>query len=256
MDIKKDVQKQFGKNAQSYVESSIHKDGSDLSLLVHLAGLKGSEKVLDVATGGGHTANAFAPYAWEVTAFDITEEMLKAAEGFISGNGHKNVIFIKGDAEKLPFADESFDIVTCRIAAHHFPDVEAFVSEAFRVLKPNGKFLLDDNIVPEEDELDCFYNAIEKIRDYSHVRAWKKTEWIRMLESAGFIINQLNRFEKSFEFASWCKRMNLPQEEQGRLADIFRGAPKRVKKYFKIGLEGENVTSFRGEAMVVSASKV
>ncbi|WP_409296852.1 class I SAM-dependent methyltransferase [Peribacillus sp. SCS-26] len=255
MDIKKEVQEQFGKNAQSYVESSIHKDGSDLSLLVHLAELKGTEKVLDVASGGGHTANAFAPYVREVIALDITAEMLKAAEGFIRGNGHENVRFIKGDAEKLPFADESFDIVTCRIAPHHFPDVAAFVSEVFRVLKPNGKFLLDDNIVPEDDELDNFYNAIEKIRDYSHVRAWKKTEWISMLESAGFIIHQLHRFEKSFEFASWCRRMNLPQEEQRRLGDIFRGAPERAKKYFKIGLEGENITSFMGEAMVVCASK-
>lgn len=128
---------------------------------------------------------------------DLTPEMLTAAETFIKGNGYSNVVFVEGDAEKLPFQDHSFDLVTCRIAPHHFPNVQQFVSEVHRVLKANGKFLLDDNVAPEGNEFDHFYNKIEKIRDYSHFRAWKKTEWINMLEQEGFEIQELYRFEKN-----------------------------------------------------------
>ena len=150
MDIKKDVQQQFGKSAASYVSSPIHKDGKDLLKMVEMATVTGEEHLLDIATGGGHTANAFAPLVKKVTAIDLTAEMLEAAENFIKGNGHQNVEFVQGDAEKLPFSDESFDIVTCRIAPHHFPNVDIFIKEVHRVLKPQGQFLLDDNVVPEE----------------------------------------------------------------------------------------------------------
>jgi len=195
MDNKNDVKQQFGKSAESYVTSPIHKQGKDLQTLLEMAEITGKEELLDVATGGGHTANAFAPFVKNVTAIDLTKEMLVAAEKFIKGNGHQNVNYVEADAEKLPFSDGSFDIVTCRIAPHHFPNVSKFVSEVYRVLKSKGQFLLDDNVVPEDDELDLFYNTIEKKRDYSHFRAWKKTEWLRMLELSGLEIIEWHRFE-------------------------------------------------------------
>ncbi|HEX6923363.1 MAG TPA: class I SAM-dependent methyltransferase, partial [Bacillales bacterium] len=177
MGTKKDVQNQFSRSADSYVKSVVHARGEDLKILLEMADVTGQEEMLDVATGGGHTANAFAPLVDKVTAFDLTPEMLSAAEQFITGNGHGNVEFKQGDAEKMPFTDESFDLVTCRIAPHHFPNVEDFVAEVYRVLRRSGQFLLDDNIAPEDDEFDKFYNTVEKRRDYSHNHALKKTEW-------------------------------------------------------------------------------
>jgi ubiquinone/menaquinone biosynthesis C-methylase UbiE len=255
MDIKKDVQQQFGKSAASYVTSPIHKDGSDLVQMVEMASVNGTEELLDVATGGGHTANAFAPLVKTVTAVDITQEMLVAADNFIKGNGHQNVTFIKGDAEKLPLSDESFDIVTCRIAPHHFPNVNRFVTEVHRVLKSDGQFLLDDNVVPEDDELDQFYNTIEKLRDYSHFRAWKKSEWIVMLERSGFEIFEWHRFEKTFRFEPWCNRMKLSGIEKEKLTQLILNASQKVKDKFRIGIENEQIVSFQGEAIVLRALK-
>lgn len=255
MDIKKDVKQQFGKNADSYVSSAIHKDGIDLQKLVQMAAITGKEELLDVATGGGHTANAFAPLVKKVTAMDITPEMLKAAEKFIQGNGHQNVVFKTGDAENLPFSDGQFDIVTCRIAPHHFPHVNKFVEEVQRVLKPSGLFLLDDNVVPEEDDYDLFYNSIEKWRDYSHFRAWKKSEWIRMLEINGFEIYEMHRFEKIFQFESWCNRMNLPESEKEKLSEFIRSASQNVREKFKVSVVNNHVISFQGEAVILKALK-
>ncbi|MFF2450676.1 class I SAM-dependent methyltransferase [Neobacillus sp. NPDC058068] len=255
MDIKNDVLQQFGKNAASYVSSKVHKDGKDLLKLVQMATINGEEELLDIATGGGHTANAFAPLVKKVTAVDLTPEMLRVAETFISENGHQNVDFKKADAEQLPFANEAFAIVTCRIAPHHFPNVNKFIEEACRVLKSNGQFLLDDNVVPEADEYDLFYNTIEKWRDHSHFRAWKKTEWLRMLELTGFEISEWHRFEKTFRIESWCKRMNLPQNEMDKLSTHILGASQKVKDKFRIVIENNQVISFQGEAIVLKAIK-
>jgi ubiquinone/menaquinone biosynthesis C-methylase UbiE len=255
MDIKKDVQQQFGKSADSYVSSTIHKDGNDLQKLLEMAMTTGEEELLDVATGGGHAANAFASCVKKVTALDLTPEMLAAAQKYIIGNGHQNVEFIIGDAEVLPFSEGVFDIVTCRIAPHHFPNVNKFVDEVHRVLKPSGQFLLDDNVVPEEEDYDLFYNTIEKWRDYSHFRAWKKSEWLRMLEISGFEIFEWHRFEKTFHYEPWCNRMNLPEDEKDKLTQFILSASPKVKEKFKITIRDNQIISFVGEAVLLRAIK-
>jgi len=255
MNNKNDVKKQFGRSADDYVKSKIHSKGLDLNRLLQMANLTGNEEVLDVATGGGHTANAFAPFAKKVTAMDLTPEMLTAAKKFIKGNGHTNVMFVEGDAEKMPFQDETFDIVTCRIAPHHFPNIDKFINEVYRVLKSSGQFLLDDNVAPENDEFDHFYNKIEKMRDYSHYRAWKKTEWIRKVELLGFEIQKISRFEKRFEFESWCDRMQLTKKEKDDLTELILQAPEKVKHKFQIVIKDNQIKSFLGEAILLSAVK-
>jgi ubiquinone/menaquinone biosynthesis C-methylase UbiE len=256
MDIKKEVQKQFSRSAELYVTSEKHSKGEDLKKLVEMAHATGSEDLLDVATGGGHTANALAPFVRKVTALDLTPEMLSAAEKFIKGNGHSNVNFVEGDAEKLPFSDETFDLVTCRIAPHHFPNVKNFISEVYRVLKHGGQFLLDDNVAPELDEFDEFYNTVEKMRDHSHYRAWKKTEWLQMLEVSGFEIQELHRFEKQFEFDSWCDRMHLSDIEKEALNEFMLNTSEILKSKFRIQKNNHQITSFQGESILLSATKL
>lgn len=209
---------------------------------------------MDIATGGGHVANALAPFVRRVSALDLTEEMLNTAAEFIRGNGHANVEFVAGDAEQLPFADEVFDLVTCRIAAHHFPDIPAFVREAFRVVKPGGQLLLIDNVAPENDAFDDFYNEIEKQRDPSHVRAWKKTEWIRLLELTGFRTEMIVRFPKRFHFQDWCERSGMPAQEQAALEHKLLEASEEMKRYFSIETDKSGgVASFTGESALFQA---
>ncbi|MBS4203407.1 class I SAM-dependent methyltransferase [Lederbergia citrea] len=256
MDIKKEVQKQFGRSADAYVKSKGHSKGKDLKKMVEIARATGKEEVLDVATGGGHTANAFASFVKSVTASDLTQEMLSTAENFIKGNGHLNVVFVEADAEKLPFPDETYDIVTCRIATHHFPNIENFTKEVYRVLKNGGQFLLNDNVAPENDEYDKFYNTVEKMRDYSHYRAWKKTEWLQLLELNGFEIQELYRFEKLFEFESWCDRMHLTDTEKATLNEFILRTSEKVKHKFRIQINDNQVISFIGEAILLKAAKL
>lgn len=250
------VQKQFGKHAEKYVTSELHAKGADLYKLVSIAGLTGKEVVLDIATGGGHVANALAPQAKSVVALDLTTNMLEAAKGFLEGNGRTNVTFVQGNAESLPFESGTFDIVTCRIAAHHFPNVKNFVQEASRVLKQDGTFLFIDNVVPESVEFDQFYNEVEKQRDPSHFRAWKKSEWIGMMEEVGFEIHEWYRFEKTFKFDNWCERMGVEEDVQQAIAEQLLSSSSAHYEKFRIRTDEGKVVSFQGESVLVKAKKI
>ncbi|SDZ56100.1 Ubiquinone/menaquinone biosynthesis C-methylase UbiE [Evansella caseinilytica] len=257
---KNDVQLQFGKNAKAYVDSDIHRKGADLQQLVAITDMTGCEQALDIATGGGHTANAIAPHVREVVALDVTPQMLAEAEKFVRSQGNDNVRFVEGEAGELPFSAGAFDLVTCRIAAHHFPDVERFLAEVHRVLKDGGQFLLDDNTAPEVEAYDIFYNAVEKRRDYSHQRAYKKSEWVRMLERSGFCLLELHRFDKRFIFDNWCRRMNVTGKEKDSLNKLMLMTDEKLQRHFKLEVtenaNGENtVVSFCGEAVLVKAIK-
>lgn len=178
------------------------------------------------------------------------------AEQFIQGNGHCNVDFVAGDAEKLPFDDDIYDLVTCRIAAHHFPDVSSFVHEALRVMKPGGRLLFIDNVAPERDENDQFYNEVEKCRDASHVRAWRKTEWIHMLEYAGFRMETMVSFQKRFKFEEWCNRAALPERERRELEASMLSAPSIIRNFFNFEVTTNGkLDSFQGESVYIQATK-
>jgi ubiquinone/menaquinone biosynthesis C-methylase UbiE len=254
-DTKASVQSQFGKNAENYVTSKLHAKGKDLAKLLEIAEFTGEEYVLDVATGGGHTSNAIAPLCKKVVALDLTSEILDAAQTFIKGNGYNNVEFVQGDAEKLPFPDETFDIITCRIAAHHFPNVPAFVKETYRSLHKGGTFYLIDNVSPEKENFDHFYNQVEKERDYSHYRAYKKTEWIQMLEENNFEIEAFYRFPKTFIFDDWCKNMNVAKEKKEQLSEFILAAKEEFLEKFKVITKDNKLYSFTGESILMKASK-
>ncbi|WP_144463542.1 class I SAM-dependent methyltransferase [Siminovitchia fortis] len=255
MDNKKMVINQFGSNARNYVISQIHAKGKDLDFIREVVKGGKNKVLLDVATGGGHVANALAPLFKTVTALDLTPKMLAQAEEFIESNGHDNVVFVQGDAEDLPFGDKSYDVVTCRVAPHHFPNVKRFIGESFRVLTDGGMFILVDNVSPELDGFDQFYNKVEKKRDPSHYRAYKKSEWISWIEEKGFSIQLFRTFKKRFVFDEWCRTMNLSSKDKEELNNYMIASPREVINFFSIEMENNQIQSFQGEAMILIALK-
>lgn len=254
--IKERVQSQFGAAAQSYVTSAGHARGDDLRLLVDLAQPRADERALDIATGGGHTALAFAPHVREVVATDLTPRMLEVAEAFIRERGAANVRFERADAEALPFPDASFDIVTARIAPHHFPNPQRFVGEATRVLRPGGRFLLDDNMAPEDPELDAFFNRFEQWRDPSHVRAHTIGEWRSWIEQAGLTVEHVEPLSrKRYNFAEWAERMRMPPDERDALEAWLASAPQRCAEFFEVKVEDGRVMSLCGTFALIVARR-
>jgi ubiquinone/menaquinone biosynthesis C-methylase UbiE len=253
---KERVQAQFAAAAEEYVVSATHAAGDDLAHLVSWAEGGADRVALDVATGGGHTALALAPHYGRVVASDLTDRMLATAEAFIRGRGVGNVEFRRADAENLPFADDTFDTVSCRIAPHHFADVARFVSEVARVLKPGGIFLLEDSVIPEDSALGEFLNHAEKLRDSTHVRSLRIGEWRQMLADAGLDIEAERLFPKAHPFANWLDRARTPAEARLALAAMFRDAPSPTREAFAIVVDPDGrVISYTDEKLALKARK-
>lgn len=234
MDTRDAIQQQFGAAASRYATSSYHQVSPDLDAMLAAIHCDGSERVLDVGTGTGHTALAFAPHVAEVVGVDFTAAMLEQAVRLAAERGVGNVRFDEGDAMQLPYEDDSFDVVTCRVCAHHFADPVAAVRETARVLKPGGRFLLVDSVAPEDPAEDTFFNAIELLRDRCHVRNYRVSEWLHMLRAAGFEAEHLDTFAVPLEFEEWVERIGTPEAERAALRALFLGATQAVTE--RLGL--------------------
>ncbi|WP_312108742.1 class I SAM-dependent methyltransferase [Brevibacillus reuszeri] len=251
-EIKQAVQQQFGKNAENYVHSKNHAKGSDLELLVEWLHPKKDWTVLDIATGGGHVARTLAPHVDIVIAADLTREMLEAASRANREAKAENIIYVQADAEALPFLDESVDVVTCRIAAHHFPDPKAFVHEVSRVLRPGGAFLFIDNVAPEDSDLASFVNRVEKMRDPSHVRCLSINEWRALHVSNGLTESKQRQRKKKFEFVPWVKRLSESLAQEEAIEQYLLAATEEQQAYLEMKIEhGKVLTHQIDEWMVL-----
>jgi ubiquinone/menaquinone biosynthesis C-methylase UbiE len=148
------VREQFGRSAELYATSAVHAQGADLDLVVRFARPSSADLALDVSTGAGHTALALAPRVARVVATDLTREMLAVARRLAAQRGARNVEFREADVRALPFPDRSFDLVTCRTAAHHYPELGAAVREMARVLRPGGRLVVSDTVSPPDEVAD------------------------------------------------------------------------------------------------------
>ena len=238
------VQQQFGAHAAAYATSAVHAKGESLARVVELVQPQRDWQALDIATGAGHTAAAFAPHVAHVIASDITEEMLEEARKLAAARDLADMETAVADAEALPFADARFDLVTCRIAAHHFPDVPRFVAEVQRVLKAGGSFALVDNISPDalstpgftEPELAdaaARYNAFEKLRDPSHGRCLGLGEWGAVITAAGLDVRHQEILPKSMEFAPWAARMDVDAPTIARLRSMLEEITPALQAFLK-----------------------
>jgi SAM-dependent methyltransferase len=197
--------------------------------MLQAATLTGREQVLDVGTGTGHTALAFAPRVASVIGLDMTEAMLDQARELAAQQGVSNVDFELGDAMGLPYDSGRFDLVTCRVCAHHFADVPRAVGEMARVLRPGGQLLVVDSVSPEDPASDTYLNCIELIRDPSHVRNYSVGQWKDMLEAAGLRVEYRGTWAVLLDFEDWVERMGTPELERLQLRALFDRAPDQVR---------------------------
>jgi SAM-dependent methyltransferase len=249
------VQQQFGASAAAYVASPTHAGGDDLERLLAWGRACRPTRVLDVATGGGHTALAFAGLAPRVVAFDLTEPMLRAARAFHGGRGARNLAYVAGDVAALPFRQGAFGVVTCRIAPHHFAEPAAAVREVARVLAPGGTFLVQDILGHDDAECAAFITEVERRRDPSHVRAYRAQEWKAMLRGAGLTIMEDALVSKVRLWADWTERMRMPADARRALEGFVRAAPERCRAAFDFRLTSDGVESFADRMILLRAEK-
>jgi ubiquinone/menaquinone biosynthesis C-methylase UbiE len=187
----------WSERARLYRESEAHREGEDLDLVVEWA--EGAETALDVATGGGHVARRLRKAGINVVTVDPAPGM----EPDVVSRG-----------EDLPFADGSFDVVACQVAAHHFEDVEKAAFEMARVSR--DRVIVVDNLFLDERAEEA-----DRLRDPSHVRNYTESEWRELFESAGLRIEEVRRLPKQIEIEPWLERVGTPPTDADRVRELL-----------------------------------
>ncbi len=189
----------WSRRAEAFRESPTHREGPDLDLLVEWCEPGDGVKVLDVATGGGHVARRLREEGCTVVTVDPAPGM-KAD--------------VVAPADHLPFEGGSFDVVSCRIAAHHFPDIRAAVGEMGRV--SNELLVIEDNLFRGED-----IEEAERLRDPTHVRCYSEDEWKSFVGDAGFEVERLERFDRRQSVDLWLERVETPPADARRVRQLL-----------------------------------
>jgi ubiquinone/menaquinone biosynthesis C-methylase UbiE len=256
------VQERFGAFAASYATSLPHAKGNSLARLIELAAPEPSWIALDVATGAGHVALALAPRLAHVVASDLTLQMLEVARGLARERGICNMPVAEMRAEALPFADATFDLVTCRIATHHFEDVGRFVAESARVLRPGGLFALVDNISPDASIMDggasalsaaaAEYNAFEKFRDSSHVCCLTLTGWRNVMAEAGFEVRHAELLDKPMVLGPWADQQKVGEEVKHGLMSMLRDGSDAFRAFARPRENNGDLEFVLTEAVIIA----
>lgn len=232
------VDDQFGPRAAAYLASAVHAQGEDLDALVSLVRGRPDADVLDLGCGAGHVSFAVAPQVRSVTACDLASDMLRVVDAAAAGRGLVNLRTEQAVAERLPFRDAAFDVVLSRYSAHHWRDFDAGLREAARVLRPGGMLAVVDSISPGAAALDTWLQAVELLRDVSHVRSRAPAEWDAALARAGLLTEQARSFRIRLVYAVWIERMRTPPERAAAIRSLQAVASDRVARHFAIEPDG------------------
>lgn len=252
MDYLKRVKEEFTRQADTFNEYAAKADESVEDRFRGAVGEAGAGVILDVACGPGVVTAALAGRATSVTAFDATPAMLEKARKRCAEAGLDNVRFEQGDAQSMPFADGTFDVAVTRLAIHHFADPKRVIGEIFRVLRPGGTLVIADVIVSEDVGEAQLQNAIEIIRDPSHIRMLSGSELDSVVSEGGFEIASETTWEKSREFEEWMGIANDPQRV-GPLRTIVHALAEDGRTAgMGLALAGDKVVFFHRWRMIVA----
>ncbi|WP_333605906.1 class I SAM-dependent methyltransferase [Novosphingobium sp.] len=243
------VRRQFGSTSEAYVSSTVHALGEDLTAIAARAAAIRPECALDLGTGGGHVAYAMAPYARRVTACDLSVEMLAAVHAEATSRAINNIATNEAAAEALPFADDAFDFLACRFSTHHWRDPHGGLREARRVLASDAPALFADVIAPPSPAADTHLQAVELLRDPSHVRDHSVAQWLAMLELAGFTATSVVTSRLRMDFTEWTARMRTPPERIAAIRALQSIASSDVSRHFAIEPDG----SFTIDTVLIEA---
>lgn len=245
------VKQNFGPRAANYQNSSVHGNPADLERMIRLIRPSLEDSGLDVATGGGHTAIQLAPLVKQVTAIDITKEMLAQAEKSAQEKRLDNIEFRIEDVHNMNFADHSFDIVVSRFAVHHFAEVHKALREMCRVLKPGGKLYILDCSVVDGDESEYVYNKIEQLRDNSHVCSYSPREWKEMLSHLPLEVRQIDFFADQYVLPDWFDRMETPDHKRQEILAVLDGSSDLFRDQYPYNRD--YITTYRIEILATKS---
>ncbi len=223
----------FDASSHAYATSPVHASGKDLPILRdHLP--ETVDLLVDVSTGAGHTAHHLAPHVDRVLALDLAPRMAHLARKRLRDGGFPASGGVVADVDHLPLPTGSVDVVTNRIAAHHYPDLASAVTEMARVLRSGGVLLAVDNVPPADATVAAYLHELETLRDPTHETTRSEATWLDVLAAAGLEAQVVHRFRTRLEVTPWARRGGRTGEALDEVVARVRDAPPPVQDALQV----------------------
>jgi ubiquinone/menaquinone biosynthesis C-methylase UbiE len=223
------VQRQFRRQAEAYSAMPVVTDPEFLSYIVSISGVSKSDSVIDVASGPGFVAMAFAPHCGRVIGIDATDRFVARATEEAARRRLENVSFMLGDAERMAFPDDAFDVAVCRFAFHHFPRPAAVLAEMRRVVRPGGTIVLVDMVAAEDPVKANYHNELERLCDPSHARALPASEFEQMFASLSMDLTYKQTVKSTYSLEEWITHGAPPPDRAARILEMMEASANTDK---------------------------
>jgi ubiquinone/menaquinone biosynthesis C-methylase UbiE len=250
------AQSQFGRLAESYKNSKTHTQSNALASAASYLSGRSYQTAVDIGAGPGFTAFDISPQCARVIATDITPEMLEQVRTLRIDKGAPDTEMMLVQAESLPYADDSIDLITCRTASHHFVNVKDWMNEVSRVLSQSGELIVIDTISPVNQKAADWMHEIEIWRDPSHVKNFSLAEWQTLANFAGLKIEVEVISEVLLEYPDWTQRAGMDEAEAVKLGIALENAPIEAKEAFNIKGTQANGINFSWPVINLRAIKI
>ena len=254
MDSQSRIREEFARQAESLSVSPAFTDAEVLEKIRAATGPTKTMRILDLGCGPGIVSAALAPHAKEVVGFDLTPEMLEKAQQRCKEADLPNVRFELGGAEQLPFADRSFDAVVTRLTLHHFPDPRLVMGEMVRVTRSGGKVIVADVVSSENAEEAALHNALEILRDPSHLQMLSPSGLLELIAAAGLRVTATSTWEMQRDFEEWIRITNAPERAKPLYTVMLTLARAGLHAGIDLRFDGKAVL-FKHRWLLVTAQK-
>ncbi len=233
---------QWATVAERYGMGWSHASGPDLGWMVDAAAPRPTDRAIDLGAGAGHATLALAPHVASVDAIDPTPEMLAVAARLAAERGIANVAWTEARSDALPFGDATFDIAISRFSIHHWPDPAGSLREVARVLRPGARVILVDLVAPENAGLDTFLNTLELLRDPTHGRTPRASDWRAVVVAAGLTGDIVREWRFRHETEDWLARTAPARWRADAVRRMLREAPESAVEALEISPDGSGFT--------------
>jgi ubiquinone/menaquinone biosynthesis C-methylase UbiE len=218
------IQRQFTRQAEVYSTMPVVTDPALLEFMVSVSGVTADDRVLDVASGPGYVAMAFAPHCARAVGLDATDRLVRRAHKTAAERGLANVSFTLGDVERMALRAGVFDVATCRFAFHHFPRPANVISEMCRVTRPGAQMVIVDMLASEDKAKADYHNTMERLCDPSHARALPASEFERIFAEHDLEVILKQERKSSYRLDDWIAHGAPPPEDASRIVAMMEAS--------------------------------
>ena len=254
MDSQSRVREEFARQADSLAVAPAFTDAEVLEKIRAATGPTTTMRILDLGCGPGIVSAALAAQAKEVVAFDLTPEMLEKARQRCKEARVSNLRFELGRAEELPFADRSFDAVVTRLTFHHFPEPQRPMEEMVRVTRPTGKIIVADIVSSENADEAALHNALEILRDPSHLQMLSANRLLGLIAAAGLRVTATSTWEMQRDFEEWIRIANAPERAKPLFTVMLTLAKAGIHAGIDLRFDGKTIL-FKHRWLLATAQK-